>query len=268
MAGPAAGTDTAAAVPPAGRNPPEEHVDMEKRTLIFDSSAFISNARIFHAGESPFFGALDGTSKLFAVPDLVREVRDPMARERMQMIADKINFVTPSVESMNFVKSFASKTGDLGALSVVDLQVVALTFQLEKERNGMRNIKTEPVSSVIPLHLQSHGGVSTLLPFGQKESAAVWPNFPLSLLFSSFSHVAKFCRKNRSFDCRRSSCGRSTSWRARRKVRQKKTRSNPLGMCCSNENTACAFVSPNSERVLSPAGCRWSLSWNLSHSQR
>ena len=43
------------------------------------------------------------------------------------------------------VTAFARKTGDLAVLSGTDLEIIALTFMMEKEKNGMKNIRSEPV---------------------------------------------------------------------------------------------------------------------------
>lgn len=117
-----------------------------RRSVVFDSSAFISNALMFNASGSPFFGVLDGTTSAFSVPALMGEVRDSKSRERLRTIADVITFREPSVESINAVKRFAAKTGDLRSLSVVDIAVIALTYELEVAQNGLKNIKPEPVS--------------------------------------------------------------------------------------------------------------------------
>lgn len=46
------------------------------------------------------------------------------------------------------VTEFAKKTGDYRSLSAVDLRVMALAFQLEKEFVGTDHIKTEPDKKV------------------------------------------------------------------------------------------------------------------------
>lgn len=44
------------------------------------------------------------------------------------------------------VKEFSKKTGDYPALSITDLKVLALTYQLHKEHVGLEGIKTEPTT--------------------------------------------------------------------------------------------------------------------------
>lgn len=54
------------------------------------------------------------------------------------------------------VSDFAKKTGDYASLSATDIQVIALTYQLEKEHVGVEHLRTEPVKRVIaPGHLPS-----------------------------------------------------------------------------------------------------------------
>ena len=46
------------------------------------------------------------------------------------------------------VSEFAKLTGDFRSLSAVDLRVLALTYQLEKEHCGIGHIKTRPTKQV------------------------------------------------------------------------------------------------------------------------
>ncbi|MCJ1369944.1 Nin1 binding protein [Loxospora ochrophaea] len=64
------------------------------------------------------------------------EIRDPDARSRVETTL--IPFLTlrnPEPRSLNLVAEFARKTGDLQVLSRPDLQVLALAYELECERN-------------------------------------------------------------------------------------------------------------------------------------
>ena len=47
------------------------------------------------------------------------------------------------------VRSFSRKTGDFRSLSIVDIKVLALAYQLEKEyNNGTQHLRTEPAKAV------------------------------------------------------------------------------------------------------------------------
>ena len=46
------------------------------------------------------------------------------------------------------VSEFAKKTGDFQSLSLVDLKVLALTYQLHKEKCGTDDLRSEPTKQV------------------------------------------------------------------------------------------------------------------------
>lgn len=47
-------------------------------------------------------------------------------------------------EYVKLVTEFSKKTGDYPSLSATDIKVMALTYQLEKEKNGINHLKIEP----------------------------------------------------------------------------------------------------------------------------
>jgi RNA-binding protein NOB1 len=51
---------------------------------------------------------------------------------------------TPSEKAMYAVSSFARQTGDFAALSLVDLKVMALSYDLECQMNGQEFIRDTP----------------------------------------------------------------------------------------------------------------------------
>ena len=76
--------------------------------------------------------------------EVLGEIRDSKARHLLESLPFEIEIRNPSESGMRAVVEFAQKTGDLGHLSLVDLKVLALTYDLEVETNGMRFIRTEP----------------------------------------------------------------------------------------------------------------------------
>lgn len=48
-------------------------------------------------------------------------------------------------ENVQAITEFSKKTGDYPSLSATDIQVMALTYQLEKEKVGIDHLRTEPV---------------------------------------------------------------------------------------------------------------------------
>lgn len=50
----------------------------------------------------------------------------------------------PDSEALKFVTEFAKKTGDYATLSLTDLKVIALTYQLERQNCGVEHLKSAP----------------------------------------------------------------------------------------------------------------------------
>ncbi|OWF37986.1 RNA-binding protein NOB1-like [Mizuhopecten yessoensis] len=103
------------------------------QNVIADAGAFIRNAPLQSIGE-----------KIYSLPEVVNEIRDKATRQRLQVLPYQLHFRQPSSESIRFVTEFAKKTGDYRSLSAVDIKVMALTYQLEKEVVGSSHIKITP----------------------------------------------------------------------------------------------------------------------------
>lgn len=105
--------------------------------LIVDSGAFIRNIEIKDIGQ-----------KIYSLHEVVNEIRDKATRQRLQVLPYDITFKEPTPESYHAVVEFSKKTGDFVSLSPVDLRVLALAYQLEKENVGTEHIRHEPVRKV------------------------------------------------------------------------------------------------------------------------
>lgn len=67
----------------------------------------------------------------------LRLVRDAATRSRFETtLSPFLKLRNPRPESVQFVTNFARKTGDLQVLSKPDIHLLALTYDLEVERNG------------------------------------------------------------------------------------------------------------------------------------
>jgi len=102
------------------------------KCLVADSAAFIRNADLQNL-----------TQQVFTVREVIGEIRDSATKQRLAVLPYEIIFRTPSNESLRVVTEFAKKTGDYKSLSAVDLRVLALTYQLEKEFGDASSINTE-----------------------------------------------------------------------------------------------------------------------------
>ncbi|KAL1890124.1 20S-pre-rRNA D-site endonuclease nob1 [Sporothrix stenoceras] len=99
-------------------------------TLVLDAGPLIKN--------DPSVSTLLAQAEvLVTIPSVVDEIRDPATRARVTTtLLPFLTLRTPKPASVKFVSDFARKTGDLEVLSKPDLQLLALTYELECERNG------------------------------------------------------------------------------------------------------------------------------------
>lgn len=105
--------------------------------LVVDSGAFIKNAPVHEYAEN-----------VYTVAGAIKEIKDKATRQRLQFLPYNLIVKEPSPDAYKHVLEFSKKTGDFASLSVVDLQIIALTYQLEKENIGINHLNTEPVCQV------------------------------------------------------------------------------------------------------------------------
>lgn len=100
------------------------------QTLVLDTGGIIKN--------DPSVSTLIANSEsLVTVPAIISEIRDAATRSRVEVTLQPfLTIRTPSPASVKFVTDFARKTGDLAVLSKPDIQIIALTYEIECERNS------------------------------------------------------------------------------------------------------------------------------------
>lgn len=99
-------------------------------TILLDASPILLN--------TPPISTLTATcTTLITTPAVISEIKGDEARTRFETIYKPfIEVRTPKPESIKFAKDFARRTGDLAVLSGTDIEVLALAYDLECERNG------------------------------------------------------------------------------------------------------------------------------------
>lgn len=99
-------------------------------TLILDTGPIIKNI--------PSISTLLSCSHdLITIPALEVEIRDAATRSRYETtIKPFLTFRDPTPASVNVVRDFARRSGDLAVLSRPDVAILALAYELECERNG------------------------------------------------------------------------------------------------------------------------------------
>ncbi|XP_046842737.1 RNA-binding protein NOB1-like [Xenia sp. Carnegie-2017] len=105
--------------------------------LIADSAAFLKNVALQNIARN-----------VYTINEVVGEIKSAAARQRLAVLPYEISFRVPSCESIHVVSEFAKKTGDFQTLSLVDLKLLALTYQLHKEHSGIDGLQTEPTNKV------------------------------------------------------------------------------------------------------------------------
>ncbi|KAH6611631.1 hypothetical protein Trco_001651 [Trichoderma cornu-damae] len=99
-------------------------------SLVLDTGPLIKN-------DPPAGVLISKAEKLYTLPNIISEIRDAATRSRVETTL--LPFVTlrsPRPESLKFIADFAKSTGDYGVLSRPDIEVLALGYELECERNG------------------------------------------------------------------------------------------------------------------------------------
>lgn len=105
---------------------PLKHV----HTVVLDAGPILKNT-------PPLSTLLARSEELITTPAVVREIRDPDARARVETLyLPFLKQRSPNPKSVNVLSEFARKTGDRTVLSKTDIEVLALGYEIECERNG------------------------------------------------------------------------------------------------------------------------------------
>src|SRR5271170_6665650 len=98
-------------------------------SLVLDAGPIIKN-------EPPVSTLLGQSEALYTVPDIIEEIRDTVTRSRVETtLLPFLKVRSPKPPSIKVISDFARRTGDLEVLSKPDIQILALAYELECERN-------------------------------------------------------------------------------------------------------------------------------------
>lgn len=101
--------------------------------LIVDTTAFIKAANLQELAEN-----------VYTVQEVIDEITNDRQRKKLVVLPYDLKVKDVFTENIIFVTEFAKKTGDYTSLSATDIKVMALTYQIEKEKVGSEHLKTEP----------------------------------------------------------------------------------------------------------------------------
>ncbi|KAI2602030.1 D-site 20S pre-rRNA nuclease [Hypoxylon sp. NC1633] len=99
-------------------------------SLVLDTGPLIKN-------DPSVSTLLAQAHELYTLPSVISEIRDAATRARVETtLLPFVKLRNPRPDSIKFVTDFARRTGDLEVLSRPDIHLIALTYELECERNG------------------------------------------------------------------------------------------------------------------------------------
>lgn len=116
---------------------------MKYSALVLDAGAFFKATSIHNVAD-----------EFYTIPEVWQEVKTAT----IPLLIEDIKTKSPSAEAYAHVVEFAKKTGDFAVLSATDLKVIALTYQLENEKNSGKYLRHEPVGETTQVGSSSDSG--------------------------------------------------------------------------------------------------------------
>ncbi|KAI4124598.1 MAG: hypothetical protein LQ338_004717 [Usnochroma carphineum] len=111
-------------------------------TIVLDAGPMLKN-------HPPISSLQAKAERLVTVPAVISEIKDAAARSRVETTwMPFLEIVSPNDQSIKIITNFATRTGDLAVLSRPDVEILALTYQLEEQRNGLSYIRTSPAQQL------------------------------------------------------------------------------------------------------------------------
>ncbi|KAL3280598.1 hypothetical protein HHI36_003830 [Cryptolaemus montrouzieri] len=102
--------------------------------LVVDTTAFIQNAPLQNAAEN-----------IITCQEVIDEITNKRQLRRLVVLPYDLQVKNVFPENIKAVTEFSKKTGDYASLSATDIKVMALTYQLEKEKVGTNHLRSEPL---------------------------------------------------------------------------------------------------------------------------
>ena len=147
-------------------------------SLIIDAGPIIKN-------EPPISTLLGQAQTLFTIPAIIDEIRDAVTRARVETtLLPFLTLRSPRPASIKVITDFARRTGDLEVLSRPDIHLMALSYELECERNhGDWRLRSVPgqkrLNGAPPASLK--GEVASEASTNNSENAAQSQSIPEAL---------------------------------------------------------------------------------------
>ncbi|CAK1581302.1 unnamed protein product [Parnassius mnemosyne] len=127
--------------------------------LVVDTTAFIKAENLLNLSEN-----------VYTVQEVIDEITNDRQRRKLIVLPYDLKVKDVFTENIKFITDFSKKTGDYTSLSATDIKVLALTYQIEKEKVGTEHLKSEPTMqktikvsglSGFSLHPENKGNIET-----------------------------------------------------------------------------------------------------------
>uniref|UniRef100_A0A182PNJ0 RNA-binding protein NOB1 n=1 Tax=Anopheles epiroticus TaxID=199890 RepID=A0A182PNJ0_9DIPT len=105
--------------------------------LVVDTAAFVKNVQLQNYAE-----------ECYTVPGVLAEIRNNRQMKRLAVLPYNLQVKDADPDVLAKVVAIAKKTGDYASLSLVDLQVIALTYELETIHVGRDHLREEPMPAI------------------------------------------------------------------------------------------------------------------------
>ena len=112
-----------------------EEINNQGKFMVLDTSYFIRLKPL----------NLEGEIKYMTTEFIIREIRDEKAREFYELNKNFITVKNPSRESMKVITNFAKLSNDLKSLSIPDVSVLSLAYELVKNSGQESLLRKEPM---------------------------------------------------------------------------------------------------------------------------
>ena len=76
--------------------------------------------------------------------DVLLELKDKKTKEFVEQLPFVINVIPTDDKIVELVKEFSKKTGDIGSLSLVDMELIAAAYQLYQKNGLSQLLRKEP----------------------------------------------------------------------------------------------------------------------------
>lgn len=106
--------------------------------LVVDSSGFIHHGPIREIGKN-----------IYSCQEVLDEIKDKATLDSLRFLPYELKLLQFDKDDLDICVEFSKKTGDYKQLSVVDLKLIAATYKLEKQFNGMKYIIKEPKQEAV-----------------------------------------------------------------------------------------------------------------------